>query len=128
MLVESGRRALASGNIGLPLIDGVAADVDVVVAEVSSFQLQFTSTFHPVVAAWLNFAEDHLDWHPSMEHYAAAKARIWANQGPGDLAVVNADDPVVMEAAAAAPGRVETFGAVGEWTVRDGELVGPHGP
>ena len=127
MLVESGRRALASGNIGLPLIDGVAADVDVVVAEVSSFQLQFTSTFHPVVATWLNFAEDHLDWHPSMEHYAASKARIWANQSGGDVAVVNADDEVVMAAAATAPGAVVTFGSTGDYQCRDRVLVAPGG-
>src|SRR5207244_7512399 len=87
MLVASGRRAIAAGNIGLPLITAVDQQAEVIVAEVSSFQLQFTSTFRPAVAAWLNFAEDHLDWHPTMEHYAAAKARLWANQQGDDLAL-----------------------------------------
>ena len=64
-------------------------------AEVSSFQLQFTETFRPAVSCWLNLAPDHLDWHPTLDHYAAAKARIWANQATGDTAVFNADDPVV---------------------------------
>src|SRR3954452_17831533 len=62
MLVQAGRRAIAGGNIGLPLLDAVVQDVDVVVVEVSSFQLQLTSTFRPVVGTWLNLSEDHLDW------------------------------------------------------------------
>ncbi|HEX3426580.1 MAG TPA: UDP-N-acetylmuramoyl-L-alanine--D-glutamate ligase [Acidimicrobiales bacterium] len=100
MLVASGQTAVAAGNIGLPFIDAVALDADVLVTEVSSFQLQFTDQFHPSVSCWLNLAEDHLDWHPSMAHYAAAKARIWARQGAGDVAVLNACDPQVMAAAA----------------------------
>ena len=69
---------------------------------------------------WLNFAEDHLDWHPSMAEYAAAKERIWANQGPGDTAVANADDQVVMAAAARATAAVVTFGRDGDYRVVDG--------
>lgn len=123
MLAESGITAVAAGNIGVPLIEAVAQPVQVVVAEVSSFQLQYTETFRPKVAVWLNLAEDHLDWHPSLEHYAAAKARIWANQTTDDVAVVNADDPAVMGAAAAAPSNVVTFGEAGDWHVAGGELV-----
>jgi UDP-N-acetylmuramoylalanine--D-glutamate ligase len=100
VLRESGMRTVAAGNIGLPLVQAAGVDADVVVAEVSSFQLQFTDRFHPAVAAWLNLAEDHLDWHPSTAHYARAKARIWAAQEPGDVTVLNADDPAVMAAAA----------------------------
>jgi UDP-N-acetylmuramoylalanine--D-glutamate ligase len=98
MLAASGRRAAAAGNIGLPLIDAVHQDTDVVIAEVSSFQLQFTERFRPSVSCWLNVAEDHLDWHPTVAHYTAAKARIWAAQGEGDVAVVNVDDPSVVSA------------------------------
>ena len=132
MLVASGTTAVAAGNIGLPLITAARADVGVLVAEVSSFQLQHTVDFRPDVAVWLNLAADHLDWHPSMEHYAAAKARIWANQGPGDVAVVNADDAAVVHAAATAPGRVVTFGTTGaggpvDWSAVDGILRGPAG-
>ena len=100
MLVQSGLVAVAAGNIGLPFIDAAGLDADVLVTEVSSFQLQFTDRFHPRVSCWLNLAPDHLDWHPTMAHYAAAKARIWASQGAGDVVVVNADDPAVMAAAA----------------------------
>ena len=127
MLEASGVRSVAAGNIGLPLSDAVRRDVQVVVAEVSSFQLWCTETFHPTVAVWLNLAEDHLDWHPDMESYGEAKSRIWANQAKGDVAVVNADDALVMERAANAPSRLETFGltAAADWRVADGALRGP---
>jgi UDP-N-acetylmuramoylalanine--D-glutamate ligase len=101
------------------------------VAEVSSFQLAFAESFRPVVAVWLNLAPDHLDWHGDLDAYVAAKARIWANQGPGDVAVVNADDAVVMAQAARAPSRLVTFGLAPDrsnFTVVDGWLRGPDGP
>lgn len=131
MLVRSGRRAVAAGNIGLPLMDAVGEDVDVVVAEVSSFQLHWTDSFRPRVATWLNLAEDHLDWHPDMEHYRAAKARIWAHQSGDDVAVANADDDAVMGAARSVAGTLLTFGAGGapscDFHVESGELRGPAG-
>jgi UDP-N-acetylmuramoylalanine--D-glutamate ligase len=127
MLVAGGMRALAAGNIGLPMVDAVAQDVDVIVAEVSSFQLQFTTTFRPKIGVWLNFAEDHLDWHASLDEYASAKERIWANQGAGDVAVANADDAVVMAAAGRARGEVVTFGRDGDYRVDGGALRTPTG-
>jgi UDP-N-acetylmuramoylalanine--D-glutamate ligase len=129
MLKASGVPAVAGGNIGLPLSDAMRRDVGVVVAEVSSFQLRWTDTFRPSVAVWLNLAEDHLDWHPDLASYVAAKARIWANQGKGDVAVANADDAVVMKEAAAVRSRVETFGLerAADWRVVDGHLHGPKG-
>src|SRR5437764_220168 len=127
MLVASGRRAVAAGNIGLPLIDAASAETDVIVAEVSSFQLQFTSTFAPRVGTWLNLSEDHLDWHPSMAHYAAAKSRIWVNQTAGDVAIANADDPAVMAAAETVTAALETFGSTGDYRAVDGLLMGPGG-
>jgi UDP-N-acetylmuramoylalanine--D-glutamate ligase len=128
MLKAQGRRALAAGNIGLPLLDAVAMPADVLVVEVSSFQLALTERFHPLVAVYLNLAPDHLDWHPSFEHYAASKARVWANQGPQDVAVANAEDPAVMAAAASAPSRLVTFGlAAGDYRERGGRLCAPDG-
>ncbi|MBI2168961.1 MAG: UDP-N-acetylmuramoyl-L-alanine--D-glutamate ligase [Actinobacteria bacterium] len=95
MLTASGRGACVAGNIGRPLIEVVQGDQpDVIVAEVSSFQLRFTESFHPAVAVILNVADDHLDWHPTFEHYRDAKARIFANQDGDDVLVLNADDPV----------------------------------
>ena len=128
MLRGSGLRTTAAGNTDVPLVDAIEDDLDVIVVEASSFRLEFTETFHPIVAVWLNLAEDHLDWHPSMEAYAAAKARIWAAQGPDDVAVVNADDPVVMAHAASAPSRLVSFGLrAGDWHVDDGVLRMPDG-
>src|SRR4029077_10072045 len=75
--------------------------------------------------------EDHLDWHPSIDDYAAAKARIWSNQSGDDLAIVNADDAFVMAAARSAPARVESFSIVDGrhadwyWDHERGVLVGP---
>jgi UDP-N-acetylmuramoylalanine--D-glutamate ligase len=129
MLEAAGQRALAAGNIGRPLLDAVHDDVEVVVAEVSSFQLRFTERFRPRVAVLLNAAPDHLDWHPDFDSYVAAKARIMANQAGNDLLVFNADDGPVAEAAAAAPARSVGFSltATTGFRVEDGRLVGPDG-
>jgi len=131
MLAESGRRTVAAGNIGLPLIDAVEGEADVLVVEVSSFQLALTRSFRPQVAVWLNLSEDHLDWHPDVCHYAASKARIWANQRADDTAVVNAGDDIVMGWATTGDTRVAsrlvTFGPGGDYRVEGGRLLGPEG-
>jgi UDP-N-acetylmuramoylalanine--D-glutamate ligase len=128
MLAAAGRSVVAAGNTDIPLVDVLDRTLDVIVVEASSFRLQFTETFRPAVGVWLNLAEDHLDWHPSMADYARAKARIWVNQRPDDVAVVNADDPAVVEASKSAPSRVVTFGLeTGDYHVDAGVLVGPDG-
>lgn len=90
----AGFNAIACGNIGYPLIDAVTASArdTIFVAEVSSFQLQFTRRFKPNVAVVLNFAPDHMDWHADMEEYARAKGKIYLNQRRGDCAIWNAGD------------------------------------
>jgi len=105
MLVASGRRTTAVGNIGVPLSEAVDGEWDVLVVEASSFQLRFTDSFHPAVAVLLNVAPDHLDWHGSFPAYLAAKARIHRNQGPEDLLVFDGDDPGAREAVASARAR-----------------------
>lgn len=129
MLAASGRTSVAAGNIGNPLLEAVTGSPpEVVVAEVSSFQLALTRRFHPRVAAFLNLAEDHLDWHGSLAAYLAAKARIFANQDGGDVAVANAEDPVVLAAARDSAARLVTFGlAVGDYRLVGPELVCPVG-
>ena len=90
---------LAAGNIGNPL-SGVVGKISAqgaVVAEVSSFQLENIQKFRPAVAVFLNFAEDHLDYHGSIEKYFQAKVRIFENQGKTDFAVLNAAEPKVAE-------------------------------
>jgi UDP-N-acetylmuramoylalanine--D-glutamate ligase len=133
VLRASGLRSVAAGNIGRPLIDAAGDQVDVIVAEVSSFQLAFTtSVFAPDVAVLLNVAEDHLDWHGTVDNYAAAKGRIFEHQGERALAVVNADDPVADRIGATAPGRVARYSVAeppdGGYGVLGEMLVGPDGP
>lgn len=94
LLAESGVPSEAVGNIGSPALAAVrdAGPASVLVAEVSSFQLSLTDTFHPRVAVLLNITADHVDWHGSLERYIADKARVFANLGPADLAVIDVDD------------------------------------
>jgi UDP-N-acetylmuramoylalanine--D-glutamate ligase len=107
MLNASGVRTVAAGNIGRPLLDVIDEPWEVIVAEVSSFQLHTTtSAFRPAVAVLLNVAEDHLDWHGSFEAYAAVKARVFAHQRDDDLLVANADDAVVADLSATAPAQL----------------------
>src|SRR5207248_428248 len=128
MLVASGVAAVAAGNIGVPLADAVEGPADLLVVEVSSFQLELTQEFHPSVAVWLNLAPDHLDWHPDLESYGRAKARIWARQQGDDTAVVNADDHAVQQWASTAPARVVSFGlGAGDFSVEGETLRTPDG-
>ncbi len=101
MLEASGIRVCAAGNIGTALSEVALGSWDAIVVEASSFQLQFTEAFHPSGAAILNVARDHLDWHGSDKAYAAAKARITANQRESDLLVYGADDAGAAGVAAA---------------------------
>ncbi len=132
ILREAGITSAAAGNIGRPLLDAAGDDVQVVVAEVSSFQLAFTTdAFAPDVAVLLNVAEDHLDWHGSADAYAQAKAELFRHQGASGLVVVNRDDPVALALAAGAPAPVVRFGtglpAPGDYGVVGSDLVGPPG-
>ena len=106
MLGAAGLRTVAAGNIGLPLVDAVLASPphEAAVVELSSFQLRFTWSLHLAAGAWLNFAPDHLDWHPDLDAYAQAKARVWQNQTRDDWSVYAADDPVVAAHASTARG------------------------
>jgi UDP-N-acetylmuramoylalanine--D-glutamate ligase len=123
MLRSGGRQVMVGGNIGVPLSAQVDASTPetVHVVETSSFQLETITTFRPWIAVWLNFADDHLDRHPSIEAYASAKARIFANQTDEDWAVVNADDRVVMERSARVAARRVVFSPSG--TVASGFVV-----
>ena len=128
MLEAAGRKTLVGGNIGTPLsaqVDQSTSDT-IHVVETSSFQLETTTTFHPWIAVWLNFAADHLDRHPSVDAYGAAKARIFANQNQNDWAVLNADDPEVIRRARGTAARHVLFsleGATREGFVVDGTAI-----
>ncbi|MFA7344222.1 MAG: UDP-N-acetylmuramoyl-L-alanine--D-glutamate ligase [Terrimicrobiaceae bacterium] len=92
MLRACGVRTMASGNIGLPFAAAARSshELDVMVLEVSSFQLETVRSFHPQVAVWLNLSPNHLDRYPGMKEYRDAKLRIFENQTASDIAVVNA--------------------------------------
>jgi UDP-N-acetylmuramoylalanine--D-glutamate ligase len=112
ILEAAGYRVTVGGNIGSPLsaqVSGSTPDT-VHVVEASSFQLEQTETFHPWIAVMLNFSPDHLDRHPNIEAYGAAKARIFENQTSEDWAVINADDPAVLELARKGRARQRLFG------------------
>jgi UDP-N-acetylmuramoylalanine--D-glutamate ligase len=138
MLTAAGHRAVACGNVGLPLLDAVLAEpaYDVLAVELSSYQMHWTSTVACHAAAILNVAPDHLDWHGSAAAYAADKARIWA---PGTVVVFNADDdatrrlaadlhdghpaPVSFTLAEPAPGQFGVLAAVLVERGHDGSVV-----
>jgi len=129
LLRSAGLRAEEVGNTDIPFMAAVDDDdIDVFVVECSSFRLQYTESFRCHAAVWLNFAPDHLDWHPSLGHYRAAKERIWAHTRPTDVAVAPFADPSIVEAAGRSGARVVTFGLEhGEYRVDGGRLVGPGG-
>ncbi|MEZ7128475.1 UDP-N-acetylmuramoyl-L-alanine--D-glutamate ligase [Nonomuraea sp. AD125B] len=103
ILLAAGHKALAVGNVGLPVVRAVAEPYDVLAVELSSFQLHWSATLAPHAAAVLNVAPDHLDWHGSMEAYAAAKGRVFERAG---TVIYNADDPEATRLAAPYPGAV----------------------
>jgi UDP-N-acetylmuramoylalanine--D-glutamate ligase len=128
MLRAAGVRTIDAGNTSTPLVDAIAMDLDAFVVECTSFRLAWTPTFRTEGAAWLNLAPDHLNWHRSMDTYEAAKAQVWANQTPNDVAVGFVDDPIVMRRLRSAPARRITFGATdADYRVAGGTLVGPAG-
>ncbi len=105
MLRRSGLRAVAAGNIGRALSDVCLDDWDVVVLEVSSFQLVYTYSLSPRVAVLVNVVADHLDWHGSAAAYREAKARIFHLCGADDVVVYDANDPGAAAMVERAPGR-----------------------
>jgi len=113
MLRAAGLRARAAGNIGTPALSLVGEPLDAAVFEVSSFQLEAAPLFRPRIAVILNITPDHLDRHGDFDAYAAAKARILANQQPGDAAVLNFDSAPVRALGADASSDVVPFAARG---------------
>ncbi len=113
LLRGAGYRARAAGNVGEPVLSLVGEALDVVVIEVSSFQLETTDAFRPRIAVLLNITPDHLDRHGSFEAYRSAKTRILMNQQEDDIAVLNGDDPGVAALADRVRGRAILFRTAG---------------
>jgi UDP-N-acetylmuramoylalanine--D-glutamate ligase len=132
MLEAAGFKVTVGGNIGAPLSAQVSESTPETfhVVETSSFQLEQIDTFHPWIAVMLNFSPDHLDRHSGIESYGAAKSRIFENQDENDYAVINADDPAVLELARRGRARTRLFslaGGIADGTViADGWVVDRH--
>ncbi|MBE3575184.1 MAG: UDP-N-acetylmuramoyl-L-alanine--D-glutamate ligase [Firmicutes bacterium] len=126
MLEQSGRQVAVGGNIGQPLLEQVDTfpPESWVVLELSSFQLE-DFPYSPEVAVITNITPNHLDRHPSMEDYVAAKEHIWLHQRPEDRVVLNFDNSWTRAMGSRAPGKVVWFsrrpGSGGAW-YEDGRL------
>jgi UDP-N-acetylmuramoylalanine--D-glutamate ligase len=110
MLVEAGKRTFVGANFGVPLSRVAGEPFDVLVLEVSSFQMERAPTFHPRVAALLNVTDDHLDRYPNFLAYAATKGNMFVNQVVEDVAVVPKGDSLASREARRGEARVVTFG------------------
>ncbi len=108
-LRAGGHDALACGNIGLSFPEAARQERDVLVVEVSSFQLAVQTSFHPAISVLLNVAPDHLDWHGSFEAYVEAKERVHALQTGSDVHIGNRDDAAAAEISARATCEVRWF-------------------
>jgi UDP-N-acetylmuramoylalanine--D-glutamate ligase len=123
MLVAAGKTVFAGANLGVPLSVADGKAFDVLVLEVSSFQMERAPTFHPRVAVLLNVTEDHLDRYASFDAYAAAKGNMFQNQVAGDVAIAAAADPITEREARRGRGRIVTFGVGAADVAIDGDTI-----
>jgi len=123
LLEAAGKKVFAGGNLGEPWASHADQRFDVVVLEVSSFQMERVEKFRPDVAVLLNVTDDHLDRYASFDDYARAKGNCFVNQTERDLAVVPAGDAVCMREAKRGRARVVTFDASIDYELR---LRGAH--
>lgn len=123
LLRAHGMKAFVGGNLGEPLADHADEPFDVVVLEVSSFQMERVDQFRPHVAALLNVTDDHLDRYASPEEYAHAKGNAFRRQGEEDWAVVPVGDATCLREARRGRARIVTFGAGGVLDLTDDEVI-----
>ncbi len=126
---NAGRVTHVVGNIGYPYSAAglISRPDDMLVCEVSSFQMEMADTFHPRAAALLNITEDHLNRHGTMEVYTAMKMRVFRNQTAEDVAVFNADDPALAPLTGQVKAQVMLFSRQKKVTsgayVEDGQVM-----
>ncbi len=141
IMEAAGRKTFVGGNIGTPLLEYLLSgdSAEVLVLEVSSFQLEAAGEFAPDVGVLLNISPDHLDRHAGMDDYAGAKMRLFRHQGEGDTAIIWDGDPEIVCRAGEIRGRLRSFGtgessrarisglkitAIGEGGVQEYDLTG----
>ncbi len=129
LLRENGYKVAEVGNTDVPFVAALDGDYDVFVVECSSFRLKFTTQFRCNASVWLNFAPDHLDWHPDIDDYANAKERMWKFAREDDVAVFPFGNEVISAAAHRSHARVVSFGlSSGEYNSTKSALMAPGGP
>lgn len=111
ILQRSGKKVFVGGNIGNPLIEYAETfqNDDFIVAEISSFQLQWIEKFRPFIAVLLNITSDHINYHGSFAEYGRIKSRIFANQTKNDFAILNAEDDEQKKMAGSVHARIAKF-------------------
>ena len=129
ILTREGKKVFVGGNIGNPLIEfaGNNQAADFVVAEISSFQLQWIEKFRPFVAVLLNITCDHVNYHGSFAEYRRIKARVFENQTKSDYAILNAEDPEQKSMTASIRAQVAAFSSRNQLPtgifIKDGNIV-----
>lgn len=122
LLAAANKKVFVGGNLGEPWADHVDEKFDVVVLEVSSFQMERLDRFHPKVAVLLNVTADHLDRYESFDAYAHAKGNCFVRQTPDDVAVIPVGDPICEREAKRGKARIVTFGKGGDAWVEPSAL------
>ena len=114
ILKSAGHNAVLCGNIGSPFSKHVLLlkSTDIVVLEISSFQLESTLTFKPKIAVWLNFSQNHLDRHKDLQEYFDTKQKIFAHQDVSDVALLNATQAEFIALAKVLKAKVEFFNGI----------------
>jgi len=128
ILKASGKNTWVLGNIGVPFSEKVSQiqDDDIVVCEVSSFQLENSHFFHPYIAVVLNIHQNHLDWHKDMNEYIQAKMKITQNLTDKDYLVLNEDDPELSRFVNSTQAKTLFFNPRQEQDIDYPNLPGPH--
>jgi len=110
ILKAAGKRVFVGGNLGTPLIEAAGKDVDTLVIEISSFQLEWIDQFRAHVGIHLNLTDDHFERYRDLEDYGRPKARLFENQRADDFAILNRDDPNVWKLSGKVRSHVISFG------------------
>ncbi len=114
-ILSSEYKAEPCGNYGVPPCDLLDRDIDFMVCECSSFQLEYSNSFRPQISIFTNFTPDHIDWHLGLENYFKAKAKIFKTPQAPAFSVLNAKDARLLEFAKECGGTVFLFDAnIGE--------------
>ncbi len=114
-ILSSEFKAEPCGNYGVPPCDLLDKDLDFMVCECSSFQLEYSNSFVPQISVWTNFTPDHIDWHGGLENYFKAKAKIFKGPQAPQFSVLNAKDERLLHFSKECGGTVFLFdGDIGE--------------